>query len=199
MGFPLINTAKEWRDVQPAPREPRADQVSRTFRAERDPPHAERIGLAATDKYPQRVILSKFNVAGLQRNQFGAARQQVVAERYHGPIAQTPRTVGLDREAPVQVSARHALGLFGTIGLGAAHPPQGQVNVLVPRRIGQRQEPVRLADGVQAPPDTCRREEVGLILEEGTHRRGDRGEGAQAPLAAPLLKNPDVGVVGFHS
>jgi hypothetical protein len=104
-GLPLMNAAKERRDVRPAPREPRFNQVGRALRAECDPFHAERIGLAAADKHPQR-----------------------------------------------------------------------QINVLVPRWVGQRQEPVGLADGVQAPTDACRREEVGLILEEGAHRRGAGGQ-----------------------
>ena len=64
-GLSLINAAKEWRNVGPAPREPRADHVSRAHRAERDPPRAERVSLAAADRYPQRVILPKFDIAGL--------------------------------------------------------------------------------------------------------------------------------------
>lgn len=70
----------------------------------------------------QRTILPKFYFAGLWCYYYRAPRQQVVAERYHGPIAQPSRIAWLGSHGLVQVCPRHTVRLFPAIGLGATKP-----------------------------------------------------------------------------
>ena len=68
----------------------------------RNPPHSKWVRLAAPDDHAQRPIPPKFEIIAAQRHQFRAARKQIVAERDHSPVAQTPRCVRLGSKAAVE-------------------------------------------------------------------------------------------------
>lgn len=105
-------------------------------------------------------------------------RQEIIPQRYHCAIAQTPGVIGLSRETSFEVVEGHPFRLSGAIGLGAADAPQGEVDILILRWVREAEQTMYFADCIESAPHAGGTQMGGLILEEGTDRV-DAGRKAQ--------------------
>lgn len=98
----LINGTEQPRDLGTLQIEPRLQKVSRPKRCEGDAAFTEGIRLASPDQDAERTVGALLHVFVAKCHQFGAAREEFVAEGQHRPIPKSARRVGLGLEDEVR-------------------------------------------------------------------------------------------------
>lgn len=192
----LVDRAEQRLDPLSATVQPGADQ--RRCRARRDGHAAQPIGIgfAAPDQHLQPAILARSHILHGERDQLGAPQQEMVAEREHRPVAQTPGRVGLRRHGGLEIGLRHALGLARPRKLGAQHAAQGEVLRLGRGRIWQAEQMMRLAQRREAPAQGRGDDALCVAVEKAADRGGSRGERRRVTRGAPRGEDGAIHAVG---